>query len=300
MHQRDSGTVWVLTVALGVLVWSRAPLAQEREPLRQATAIPTDLASALIAAGGFGMSGDPQILVGELPEWVVSRVHLPRGAHVLGSAFFGSTVVGVVNVPAVGDSVLVALQRELLERGWKRPPLPPNTGGGFRPATSPGSPMPSERPTLCRDQHVLSMWMSRQQAATTTIIMRLGSTGASMCNPPRVSMQRRPSPFPILYNPAGSDADPMSSRQCYTNFVSSGTQTRLKTPLTGEAILEHYGKQLQDSGWTRAGVPPVLGRTWTRKDSTGAPQVLRLTVQAAPHDTTCRTVELDVQGMREP
>lgn len=289
----------VLTTAFA---FAPAGGAQERQPLRQPGAIPADLASALIGAGGFGMSGDPQILVGELPGWVVSRVYLPSGARVLGSAFFGSTVVGVVTVPTVGDSVLVEIQRELQRRGWKPPPIPTRASGGFRPARSAVNVrgMVSERPTLCRDEHVLSMWLSRQQAMASTIIMRLGNAGSGICNPPRFVAQGRPSPFPTLFNPEGADGDMMSMRECYSQMGSSGTQTRLKTAMTAESILDHYGKQLRDSGWTTAAERAIVGQTWTGKDSTGAPRVLTLTVTSAPNDTTCRTVELGIQVTREP
>ena len=40
--------------------------AQQPAPLRQADNVPIDLAMALVASGGFG--GEPQILVGAMPE----------------------------------------------------------------------------------------------------------------------------------------------------------------------------------------------------------------------------------------
>ena len=286
--------------ALCVLRISAIP-AQQGEPLRQPAAIPAELASALIAAGGFGMSGDPQILVGEMPEWITSRVHLPHGTRVLGSAFFGSTVVGVLSIPTTADSALALLQRELLARAWRSPVLPQMGGGGFRPSRSGLPAMMSERPTLCSDQYALTMWMSRQQALATTVIMRVASAGASICSASRgpVAAQPRVSPMPTLYNPEGADAD-MAARECYAMYRSSGTETRLRTHMKSEAILEHYARQLQDSGWTRAGqAPAVIGQIWTRTDSTHGPRVLVLTVHAAPNDTTCRKVEMGVQQSRE-
>ena len=91
-------------------------------------------------------------------------------------------------------------------------------------------------------------------------------------------------------------------RECYSSAMgSSGTQTRLKTAMSAAAILEHYGRQLADSGWTGGADATIVGRTWTRKDSTGSPRVLTLTVKGAtPNDTTCRTVELGVESTREP
>ena len=56
-----------------------APLtnAVAQEPRRLATldSIPVELATALVASGGFG--GEPIILVGALPEWFTSRVVVP-------------------------------------------------------------------------------------------------------------------------------------------------------------------------------------------------------------------------------
>ena len=133
-----------------------AGLAQEPRRLTQPDSVPFDLASALIAAGGLG--GEPQILVGSLPGWVSARIKTPANATVLGSAFLGSTVVGIISLPDAPDAVIADMNRELAKQGWKAPPPQPSYGGGFRPAgfslTVNGMPT---RVTLCGDQQLLTV-----------------------------------------------------------------------------------------------------------------------------------------------
>src|SRR6185312_9270561 len=126
------------TRRVAILVWlatSPAALgAQEPRRLAQPDSIPLDLATSLMAAGSVG--SEPQILVGALPEWFAQRIVVPSGARILGAAFQGTAVVGIASVPGtVSESLLAGVRRDLLGRGWKNPPTPPNYGG-FRPAPS--------------------------------------------------------------------------------------------------------------------------------------------------------------------
>lgn len=273
--------------------------AQDTELLRQPATVPTDLAVALASAGGFGGGSDPQILVGALPEWVLPRLYLPPGARILGSAFIGPTLIGVLYVPTRQDTLVDHLERMLLLGGWNRPPSRP-MGGGFQPAPSSSSRMGS-RLTLCRDQQTLFAWTSRQRRDSTTLYVRLTSGGEfGICNPQRVGPMYR-SPFPTLYDPEGTSGLRSLSNCERSLGGSSATRTNLRTAMPSEAILDHYGRQLQDSGWTRAiNLPPTLGRTWSRPDSTGAPQQLTLTVSSMIQDSTCRIIELNVTTTQRP
>src|SRR5206468_7237598 len=95
-------------------------LAQGREPLKQPTSVPIELATAL-AAQSFFSTAQPQILVGALPEWIAQRIYIPPGAQILGSAFLGSTVIGFMKVPRGSDSLRSELEHELQLRGWTAP-----------------------------------------------------------------------------------------------------------------------------------------------------------------------------------
>jgi hypothetical protein len=276
-------------------------LAQGREPLKRPASVPTDLATALASTGFFGNNGDPQILVGSLPEWVAARVQLPPGSRVLGSAFIGSTVLGVVTVPTSSDTLMKQFERELEQRGWTPPPTMPSRGGGFRPSLS-AAIARAQRFTRCRENQVITGWISRQQAASTTVMLRMSDTGGnpSLCNPMQPQFQsdmERPA-YPTLIDPSGaSDAS-----GCYRRYSggTSGTGTRLKTTMSAEALLEHYGRQLQDSGWTPASTPGKIGRTWTRPDSAGALVHVSITVSSLATDSTCRDLMLEIQRPQKP
>lgn len=79
----------------------------------------------------------------------------------------------------------------------------------------------------------------------------------------------------------------------------TGTSTLLRTPMTPDALLEHYGKQMLDSGWTSTAERGVVGRTWTRPDSAGTPIEVTLTVTTG-RETGCRDVNMQVRTLRKP
>lgn len=291
--------LWLGSVAFAIP--SATAGAQEREPLKQPATVPVELAVALSSSGGFGPGGEPQFLVGELPGWVKSRMYVPAGAQVVGSAFLGSNVVSVLKIPSTSDSLMSDVERALLKLGWSQAPMP-YMGGGFRPAAMASS-SPMRRPTFCREGQSLLPMLTRQQGTATMLVYRLVASpgGYSICNALAQSgTEMRRSPFPTLYNPQGADAM-MTNRDCSMTRSggSSTTQTELNTSMSAQAILEHYGRQLQDSGWAPATLaPPITGLSWMRKDSTGANQLLSLIVQTSAQDASCRTVRLEVQGRR--
>ena len=288
-------------IAVVVAALAMPPSARAQEPRRLITAdsIPRELAAALIAAGGFG--NDPQILVGSMPEWVNNRLSIPNGARVLGSAFLGTTVVAVVTMPAASDSLLVQVRNDLLRHGWTNPPPTPSYGGGFRPA--PVGMMPDgalTRVMLCNDQQTLTAYAARQRGTATTITYRVTTGGYSLCHPPQLPTSAMRSPMPTLYNPPTA-SDARMSGDCTNNYGGSGTGTTLRTSMSAEALLDHYGRQMQDSGWTAGpDKASVIGRTWSRTDSTGTPIETVITVATPARDAGCRELNLQVRTMRKP
>ncbi len=280
-----------------------ASIARAQEPRRLATSdsIPLDLATALISAGGLG--GEPQILVGSLPGWVGNRLYIPPTARILGAAFIGQTAVGVITLADAPDAAIAQLKRELPSRGWQAPPPQPSYGGGFRsPAATPLNGSPTSL-LLCGNQQILTASAARRQGAITVVTIRVTATAGpySQCNPPQPSMGMTRSAMPTLFNPAGTSEYQALAECGSTLGGSSGTNTNLRTPMSAEAILGDYGKQLVDSGWKAAGDrSTILGRSWTRTDSTGSPVELSLTVTASPRDSTCRDVSMQVRTMRKP
>lgn len=295
----------IATALLGLTVLPDVTRAQDR--LTQPDSVPAALAAALITSSGFTPGSDPLILVGAVPDWAAQRVPAPAGWRVVGSAFMGTIVIGVLDAPTAPDSSIRRFEQTLLAAGWKPTP-PPNQGfsfGGFRPAQM--MPMaaytsPTRRFTLCRDNQTVSAWISKDRALTSTIVFRLANAGMpSICTPtPRDTMQERMMrdrpQFPVLYDPE-SPRDPNVMRECYN--VGSGmtsTQTRVKTTMAGDKVLDHYARQLRDSGWTAGGPTSLTSvKSWSRADSTGKPIHVVLTVVTSLKDSTCKSVSMEVQ-----
>src|SRR5207253_2213189 len=121
-----------------------------------------------------------------------------------------------------------------------------------------------------------------------------------VCNPPQVPADANRQPYPTLFNPAGSN-DVRLANDCRANSSSTtGTGTLLRSAIDPSALLDHYARQLQDSGWHAPNDKlSIVGRTWTRTDSTGAPIELTLTVTTSAHDPMCRELSLQVKTMRK-
>jgi hypothetical protein len=257
--------------------------------------------TALVASGGLG--GDPQILVGALPGWVENRVIIPANARVLGAAFIGTTVVAVLRSSDSPEGVVATLKRELPSRGWKAPPPQPSYGGGFRPAAmAPTSPDAATRVTFCGDQQVLTVSAARHQGVNTDVTMRLTpAANYSVCTPqPMPAGMIRPL-YPTLFNPANAGEGRGLIGDCVMSMASTGTNTTLRTAMEPTALLEHYARQLQDSGWSAAPTGgSIVGRTWTRTDSAGNPLELSITVATSPRDVACRDLNLQVRTVRKP
>ena len=112
----------------------------------------------------------------------------------------------------------------------------------------------------------------------------------------------RQSMFPTLFNPANTTEMRGGTDDCARSMSgSSGTGTTLRTSMDPAALLEHYAKQIQDSGWTApAKGGSVVGRTWTRADSAGNPIELSLSVASSAREASCYDLNLQVRTIRKP
>ena len=274
--------------------------AQDPRPLTRSESVPIDLATALASSGGLG--GEPQILVGALPGWATNKMYIPANARVIGSAFIGTTVIGVLHVAEDPEAIIATLKRELTTRGWKTPPAQQSFGGGFRPAVVNVDPSLT-RFSFCSDPQILAGSAARRQGLYTEVIIRMSTaTGNfSPCNPPRLPAGMPRAPYPTLYNPPGA-VDARFNGDCSSDmFGSNSTSTTVRTAMAPDAVLDHYAKQLADSGWSFSGdKASTIGRSWTRTDSTGAPVELSMSVTTSARDATCRDVSLIVRTRRKP
>lgn len=261
--------------------------------MTQPDSVPVELVTALVASGGLG--GQPQILIGALPGWVVNRIPIPSGARVLGSAFLNNTVVGVFRTQGQPENVIADLKASLLKQEWKDPPPPPNYGGGFRPAPPDVGAAPT-RVMLCGNQQTLNASANRTRDEASEVTIRVTSASQYQCNPPRTPAGFIPSPYPTLFNPSQT-----SMGNCNEAGGWSGTTTQLSTPMDPLSILDHYAAQLRDSGWTALDPNGAsVGRVFTKVDSAGSRLELALTVAPMAHDPSCRDVRLSTRTSRKP
>jgi len=289
-----------LTAALLVVGAAVSTRAQEPRRLNQPDSIPVELATALLSSGG--LPGDPQILVGALPGWMTNRVYVAPNARVLGSAFIGTTAVAIVSSPEMPEAAMAALKRELATRGWKTPPPQPSFGGGFRSVAMNLTGSDPTRAVLCgADNQLLTVAVSRRRGVSTDIVMRIATfSGNGTCSPRELPPEYRRSPLPTVYHPSGVSESPQS---CNTDnpYGSNGSAAIVRSSMASDSLLDHYAKQLRDSGWQApAGAGTIVGRTWTKTDSTGAPVELTITVSASPRDPSCRTLNMSLRTLRKP
>jgi hypothetical protein len=290
---------------VALMIASQSAVAQEPRRLAQPDSVPLELAGALIASGGFG--AEPQILIGMLPGWMNSRVFLPQNGRVLGSAFIGSVTVGVLAVRDQPDVAIAAFESELAKRGWKAPrsgQQPPISGGGFRSAPTPPAvdPSPVTRLVLCGgDQQMLTVSATRRSQTTTQVIYRVTPTSAyGPCSAPQqpASPRGERSIHPTLINPTDV-IDFRNYGHCSSPGLASETSASVRTPGSLDSLMQHYARQLQDSGW-RPTPARSVGQTWSRTDSTGQTFEARLTLSASPRDSLCRDLNLMVSEVRKP
>src|SRR5262245_42846256 len=157
------------TLAAALAIASATARAQN-EPLRQPASIPIDLATALTKSGGFGGTADPQILIGEMPGWITSRLPTPKGSTVLGSAFIGTQVLAIFDLPSDSVSALKPFEEELQRVGWKPPTVQRQPGGGFQ--NLPTAPS-TTRLVLCLDRQCVTGSVVRRRGGVSTIALRI-------------------------------------------------------------------------------------------------------------------------------
>lgn len=283
--------------ALLVLLLPSAAMAQ-REPLRQPAAVPLDLAIALASSGGLGAGSDPQILVGELPEWMTTNIHIPSSALILGAASMGTTTIGFLQT-LPGPEALGELDAGMEKKGWRRSGFSSGAAGGFRMLQT-VTQDPAFPTIYCSADRVLYVTAGALKQGKQTWVFRL-TTQARNYSPCSAPERDSRSAIPTLYHPLSASRVSPSMRpgpDCSTMDRrslggGSGTSDRVATTVSADSLLAHYGRQLVDSGWTAvAGHGMTLTRHWTRTDSTGRRRLLEIQVAGSTDNPSCRELRM--------
>ena len=113
--------------------------------------------------------------------------------------------------------------------------------------------------------------------------------------------QYRP-PFPTLIDPPGSIED-HGNGPCMASMGGNpiGLGITMRSSMSPQDLLDYYGRQLADSGWTPtpATVPGAL-KTWSRTDSIGTTSEVTVTVAPSSGTAACHMVYMQVQSSRKP
>jgi hypothetical protein len=262
--------------------------------------VPRELFDAVLMMTG-GMPGGPnQLVIGELPRSVGQRFFLPAGSRILGGVQGGAISIGAVVVPIPVDSVGAVYGREMQRLGWTKniqtPGLP---AWGFR--QSPAKVAEASNFQFCSGSQMLAMSPAARGVPNSTRITFF--VVRQECGP--VSESRAAfteNPYrgaPVLVNPASSQSRGIGAT-CSPNGqsgASSSPRTALRTSMTSREILDHYNRQLADSGWTLVPASEGLVRSlWQRTDSTGARLEVVLTVSSHAGTPGCYDVEMNYHG----
>jgi len=268
-----------------------------------ATMLPRELVEALVQPYVGGPSGT-EFFVGKVAPALQPFLFVPSSARVIGSMASPTSTTVVMTAPLNPMEIKAQYEREQPKLGWTHPPTANATRGwGFGP---PPSAMPEGAGSeFCHVGQSLRVIPFPNAPGSTRIVVTVQNFGGR-CQmsdrvvfiggqPPRVAM-------PALENPLGAPMNPVGcSRAGSIGSQMASMSERLETSMTPMQLLDHFGKQLADSGWTAsAQTSPTLRRTWTRADSGNTVREAMLQIaplQDAARGTTCEEIVLSVRQL---
>jgi hypothetical protein len=287
-------------------------LASSLLPAQQAD-IPRELALALIPYGG---SDGGEIIVGQIPPDLATTFTLPAGGRILGSFVSLTNTLVVMTLPGGLDSAAAFARRSLVEHGWVPRAMPTMRLGGLQY----GSPRSSLPATYCKPGSPDAITITTQFHGQSTLLRLTRNTGSSICDEARlsgsattsfstgsivtsqriVSMDSRIAEMPIAsVPPLWSPGDVRASQVCRLSNGSMGAETQsqpLRTELSLQEILAHYGRQLDSAGWKPVGADASsVAGTWA---NVANGQEVTVTVTKLPAQAGCYDVSLRATARR--
>jgi len=262
--------------------------------------VPRELFDAVLTMTGGMFGGRSQVVVGELPRSLGQRFFLPAGSRILGGVQGGVISIGAVVVPIPVDSVGAVYGREMQRLGWtKTVQTTGPSSWGFR--QSPARAAETNSLQFCSGSQMLAMLpVTRGVTNSTRITFFVVGQECGPVSESRAAFTENPyRGAPVLVNPASSQSQGISTTCSPSgrSSESSSPRTSLRTSMTSRDILDHYNRQLADSGWTLVPTTEGLVRSfWQRTDSTGARLEVVLTVSTNPSAPGCHDVEMSYRG----
>jgi hypothetical protein len=244
----------------------------------QAQGVPKDLVNLLMRGPGMSPNDNFDLRIGAPPAF--PRELLPRGVTAAASTVSERMIVVVAEAPDLSGRDLSQHERDLTAAGWTN-----LSSMGMRGLVSSNMMQSSN---LCKGE----------QYVTTTYSQRTGG-GLNL----RVAVTTDPRRGPCM--PAGlrpssyfADVDlpnlspPERSRVMGSGSGSSNDRydqnVRIETKLDAQAVVKHYGDQLEQAGWkreTRAGGPGAAFAHYTTVSTTKETVVAIIVAAALPGAT---------------
>jgi hypothetical protein len=285
-----TGTGSTIILALVGSALLRMPLgAQETSPPE--TASRELLAGVLAIFDRFGGSaGKPQVQIGELPNPIRNQIPDFPGTHVVGAVTLPFGTVVVLKAPMSADSLRRVVEGSLQAKGFQKGR---SMSRGFVASAD-------RRSTWCSNGAAVLVSTEARDGGISVADIIVSAIDVSGGCERRLGGESPFGDLPTLYDPEGAS----NTQKCFTAFRgSSGNGTSNALAFNGEPskLLDHYGKQLQDSGWartdsTRAGAR--ITRTWMKHSPGGDPQYLMLSVTVPVNAPNCRIVDLKIDKMQ--
>jgi hypothetical protein len=269
-------------LAFALLVTSAA--ASRAQSVRGAApdSLPRELVEALLRPYiGLYTPNGATFVVGRVPESLAPYLFVPPGARVLGGIESANNTIVVLSVSTSVEDLRASYRREQLRLGWT-PPSPGGSRGGFVPA--PGTGQEGSSLVFCHIGQSLQI-VPYSSAAGLLMVTATVQTYSGLCANQMRFVSTSPSgvELPVLLNPDGAG---MNSQTCFAPSLSSGsgnsTSERLQTNLSPTQLIEHFSRQLSDSGWSVSASAASIRRSWTRPDSAGLSREVTLTVTPSP------------------
>ena len=296
----DRTSTWLAVLALLAAGVDAATLGAQGA--RDAGMIPRELlVSALTVYGGYGAARPPDVQVGEIPADIRSQLPDLSGMNVIGTVTmpYGTTVVLGAAIPS--DSLRHMLERALKAKGFE-PAKPiaregPSSGQGFIASPDRSTVWCSPRSSLVASTE------SRGSGASVAriVVGQYAAVGRCPQQNVIVNVVSDFSMLPTLYDPEGASSNTQKCGRVYRSSSSNGIRNIMALELAPSSILDHYGKQLRDSGWTRADTLATgvrVTRSWLKRTAGGDQQYLTLSVVVPADQPQCRVVEATVDRVR--
>lgn len=218
----------------------------------------------VLSRSPFGPATAPEVLVGRIPERTARVLPLPDDGRIVGSLVYPAYTVVAVAVPGATGTARDDWTERLFAAGWTR--YEPPSRGGFESN-------PVEGLQFCLgDSVTMNLGVSENPRGGSYVVAMHPTCGQySICqNRERAHMHMQESLIPSLAPPGGAVALGSGSGGGGDEW---NARARIRTDLTVDELVDHYGSQLRDRGWdvqARTSGQGVAAEVFRVADSEGA------------------------------